>query len=320
MTDTYDPSIFDDPNVLVVGEKLVVNHPMTYEKQANPCLLISRADYVRRYAKLPEEVICDLLALGRIQSLPTTESMSEDAMEMLDKIKEYYNNVAYWLAYYFLTKGEIEKELNIDYQLLESWLFHTNLIVFKEAAEDELAMLKLIKEYRPKSWWAKTFDDCEQQWFRIAMSNCWKDLSEQNILGNGQPLEIGKTEYVRKARRIDKLFKNNTITRSKAGDPDIDWTQNLETLFLDDAARIASDDDYFRENYWEPYFKQRTQLWNEIEDNEQIQREWITPSGTKFVTGNGRRIPKQKPEGFKPIHSTKGRPIGSRNKKNVKKY
>lgn len=320
MTDIYDPNLFDDPNTLVGDEKLVVNRPICSQKQDKPHSHITRANYVWQYSRLPQQVICDHFNLEYTESLPMTELLPKDAVEMLDETKKHYLGVAYWLAYYLLTKEEIETEFNIDYHSLECLLFHTNLITFKQAAEDELATLKLIKEYRPKSWWAQTFNDCEHLWFSIARSICWKDLSETNILGNGQPVEIGKTEYVRKARRIDKKFKNNTVTCSKAGAANTNWAQNLETLFVFDAALIANDDDYFRENYWEPYFGRRTQVWNEFEDNEQIQREWITPSGTKFVTGNGKRIPKQRPEEIKHTLSTKGRPIGSRNKKNVKKY
>jgi hypothetical protein len=315
MADIINPSFFDRPEALLSDGGVVKYSSSDNKKKDNCSPITKRSDYVREYSSLPMIVICDLVRLGEIKPLPSPESLPREAREMYKKIENRYQNVACWLSYQLLTKDEVETELGIDYQLLEYKLFHTDLITFKEDAEDELLTLNLIKELRPSSLWLQKCDSSEDAWFKIAKSNCWRELANKNILGNGQPFEIGKTEYVREGRKIDRLFKTNMVTRSVSGSPNINWAQNLETLLFDEAARVANDNDYFREKYWNPYCERRQQFWNKVESNQLIQREWITQSGEYFRTGNGKRIPKTKPEGFKSRRSTRGRPIGSRNRK-----
>jgi hypothetical protein len=251
------------------------------------------ADYVIDYAKLPQVCVQDLWLMGEIKSCPTVHGWhNEKARGLFENLKISYQNTAYHLAYNLLTKDEFENTLKVDYKTAEFQLFHTSLIAFKESADDELETIKLIRNYRPKSLWAQSFDSVEQMWFRIAMSECWHVIDRKNILGNGKPLDMGKTEFIRKGRKTDKLFKTNTITASAEGALNVRWEQHFKTLFIYDAAKIAADDDYFCENYWKYWWERQEQFWDEMETDENKQLSWITIGGELFITGNGRRLPK----------------------------
>lgn len=235
---------------------------------------------------LPERVLGDLKASGKLHLLPDGE-----ALEILEDIKAKYVCRSQWFEFYLLDHTELESEL-----------FHTDKVFYKTDAEVDLALFKLIQELRPRSDWLQELGwSASKLWFVVLLSNCYRELSESGLTGSepgllpGSPDETGEKPLITSkklmltdARRTDKLVKKG---RSFEGDPrQVDYRQHGESLVLADAAGIAESDRHFRMEYFNPYWKLRSRYWSEVETDDQMQLGFVDMAdGKGFTTGWGKK-------------------------------
>ncbi len=215
---------------------------------------------------------------------------------------------------YFETPGEkqIINESKYFYRGLEEWLKHfilhkaltpeaiiTDWKHFQGHAVLDSSLLTLITGLYPRHpllQEACQGDDAPVViWFYAMAINCEIALTNAGILG--KPSLTGKVDYQKNNFALLERYNEHTIRLQPPKEnpnalptDEIDFKESPITALIALASKLASQDEGFDKDYWQPYYSTEKRWTRKIRENKHLQAGCLLPSGELFVTGENKKI------------------------------
>ena len=133
-------------------------------------------------------------------------------------------------------------------------------------------------------------------WFYAMAINCEICLTNSGILGKSSI--TGKVDYQEHNLALLERFNEHEIRLQPAKEnPDkphsyeIDFKECPTTFLNTLASELASQDEDFDKDYWQPYDKTVKRWTRKIRENKYLQAACLLPSGELFFTGENKKIP-----------------------------
>ncbi len=232
---------------------------------------------VRAISKLPE------LVMHKDVVFETREEQ-----KIINNSKSFYRAKEEWLKHLVL------------HQALDSEAIFTDWKHFEGHAVLDSALLTLITGLYPR---LPTLQESYPRidapvviWFQAMIINCRTTFIQQGLLG--KPSIIGKVEWHQNELTLLEVFNECIISihppeeNSKALPiGEIDFRERPETYLQALASELASQDEDFDKDYWQPYYKTKKRWTRKIRDNKHLQRGCLLPSGELHITGGNKKIP-----------------------------
>jgi hypothetical protein len=214
------------------------------------------------------------------------ESPSEK--QIIIQCKYFYRGLEEWLKHLVLKQSLCSEALFTDWQhfqghaVLES--SSLNLItglyprvpLLQEACSGENAPVEI--------WFMRMFINC-----KIALMDC-------GILGKSSL--TGKVDFQKNNFELLDRYNEHTIRvlspEENADTPfidELDFFESPDTVIIALASELASQDEDFDKDYWQPYYKTEKRWIRKIRENKHLQSGCLLPSGELMLTGVKKKIP-----------------------------
>lgn len=208
--------------------------------------------------------------------------------QIINAFKYFYRGLAEWLKHLILHK-------TLDPQAL-----YTDWKHYQGHAVLDSSLLTLITGLYPRT---PVLQEVIQEdnapviiWFRAMTINCKTALTDAGILG--KPSLTGKVDYQRHNLALLERYNESTIRlQAPKENPDIlptgeiDFEECPEAYLNTLASELASQDEDFDKDYWQPYYRTKKRWTRKIRENKHIQAACLLHSGELFVTGEKKKIP-----------------------------
>lgn len=231
--------------------------------------------------------------------LPEWYLPSEAEKEVLDSMQRNYRAEAKWLDGYFVGNNpdisDSDPALEFAYgsAVLERRLYDICLELVARGAVGGVTT-----ENRS---YAHLF-----LWGQLIVSKCRWTLKETNIPNMGGPNIRGKEADCKARSQAISAYSFSEKTRKhqrKSSGGDSRRVKLLKVAAIDtetefwhwlhgQAWKLAKQDRYFRDNFWEPYLTAFASLNNAIKESESLQMKYVLPDDSVFTTRKGTRPPK----------------------------
>jgi hypothetical protein len=133
-------------------------------------------------------------------------------------------------------------------------------------------------------------------WFQAMIINCRTTFIQEGLLGKSNI--IGKVKWYQNELALLEVFNEHIIriqppkeNPNAVPNGEIDFRERPETYLKTLASELASQDEDFDKDYWQPYSKTRKRWIRKIRDNKHLQMGCLLPSGELYITGGNKKIP-----------------------------
>jgi hypothetical protein len=208
--------------------------------------------------------------------------------QIINQCKYFYRGLEAWLKHFVLHKALAPEVIFTDWKHFQgrAVLDSSQLTLITGL----YSRLPLLQESCPG-------DDAPVKiWFRVMAINCEIVLTKSGILGKSSL--TGKVDYQKNNLALLERYNEHTIRihppeeNSDAPPTDeIDFEESPETYLDALASQLASQDEDFDKDYWQPYYSTKKRWTRKIRENKHLQAGCLLPSGELFLTGENKKIP-----------------------------